>query len=104
MNVEGFVHLLFSCPVSDRYCKKDEVLLFPEINANTKDGRQIFGFVGKMPGIRVFNPIILLIERVAARVGGGAAHRRRQGCRLRRGRIGLRYEEVRVAEGKRKYM
>jgi len=64
INTESFVHLFFSCHVSDKYRKKIETCLFPEIVNNTDIIRREFWFLGKMPGDRNYNPFISALVNI----------------------------------------
>jgi hypothetical protein len=61
---ESFIHLFFNCHVSDKYRKKVESALFPEIVNNTDIVRKEFWFLGKMPGPRNYNPFISAMVNV----------------------------------------
>ncbi len=61
---ESFIHLFFNCHVSDKYKKKVESALFPEIVNNTDIVRREFWFLGKMPGPRNYNPFISAMVNV----------------------------------------
>jgi hypothetical protein len=64
INTESFVHLFFSCHVSDKYWKKIKDCLFPEIVNGTDIIRREFWFLGKMPGARNYNPFISALVNI----------------------------------------